>query len=169
MPSQISQVTRILQAVADPNRLRILKCLQIRPCCVCELVQATGIPQSRVSRHLKVLRDAGLVTNARDAQWVEYSIARAQRGTPEPHLLTLIARWLEEDEQVMADRKRLATASREQFPPVPGPFGHQLSRAEPTVRLGPIARRHFSGLRKERWYTAGTILQRFHSRSPLPQ
>jgi len=114
MPSQISQVTRILQAVADPNRLRILKCLQIRPCCVCELVQATGIPQPRVSRHLKVLRDAGLVTNARDAQWVEYSIARAQRGTPEPHLLTLIARWLEDDGQVLADRKRLATASREQ-------------------------------------------------------
>lgn len=114
MKNQIAVVARILQAVADPNRLRILKCLQIRPCCVCELVQATGIPQSRVSRHLKVLRDAGLVTNARDAQWVEYSVVKAERGTPEAHLLALIDRCLEDDEQVTADRERLATTTREQ-------------------------------------------------------
>ena len=113
MPSGIRATVRLLQAVADPSRLRILKCLQDRPCCVCELVQATGMPQPRVSRHLRVLRDAGLVADARDAQWVEYRVAEADRDSPEADTLALVSRWLEDDEQTVADRARLATTSRE--------------------------------------------------------
>ena len=114
MTDDARQATRLLQAAADPNRLRILKCLQVRPCCVCELVQATGMPQPRVSRHLRILRDAGLVTDARDAQWVEYSLRQAERGSAEAGILALVSRWLEQDEQTIADRKRLARATREQ-------------------------------------------------------
>ena len=105
--------TELLKAVADPNRLRILKCLQVRPACVCELVQATGMPQPRVSRHLKVLRDAGLVVDSREAQWVLYALAGVARGTPEAELLALVARWLEDAPQTVADRERLSRATRE--------------------------------------------------------
>jgi ArsR family transcriptional regulator len=109
-----AEVSRLLEAVADENRLRILKCLQVRPACVCELVQATGMAQPKVSRHLKVLREVGLVSDARDAQWVEYSLVQAPEGAPEAELLALIASWLTRDPQVREDLRRYKTASREQ-------------------------------------------------------
>jgi ArsR family transcriptional regulator len=118
MPDQVARMAALFQAVADPNRMRLLKCLQVRPCCVCELVQATGMLQPRVSRHLRVLRDAGLVVDTRDAQWVEYSLARPEPGSAAAELLGLIAVWLEDAEQTRADRRRLAMASREQCVPV---------------------------------------------------
>jgi ArsR family transcriptional regulator len=108
---------RVLDAVADENRMRILKCLQVRPACVCELVQATLMPQPRVSRHLRILRDAGLVSDARDAQWVEYSLAAADSDSPVGRVLALVAEWLEDDPQVVEDRGRYETASRDQCAP----------------------------------------------------
>jgi len=107
-------IADLFQAAADDNRLRLLKCLQVRPACVCELVQATGLPQPRISRHLRVLRDAGLVCDCRDAQWVQYCLVRPQQSSAEEAVLSLIASLLEDDEQVLADRRRLADASREQ-------------------------------------------------------
>lgn len=109
---------KLLEAVADPNRLRIILCLQVRPACVCELVQAMEVPQPRISRHLRTLREAGLVTDARDAQFVEYSLADAAAGTPEAELLEYVARWMADDPVAVADRQRMATASRAVCDPV---------------------------------------------------
>lgn len=116
-PRDLRQTVILLQALADPNRLRILKCLQARPACVCELVQATGIPQPRVSRHLGVLRDAGLVVDGRDAQWVEYSLVEADPTSPETALLSLLRDALEDDARILADREGLKHASRDECIP----------------------------------------------------
>lgn len=113
MSRQIRHISTLLSALADPNRLRILKCLQVRKACVCELVQALDMPQPRVSRHLKWLRDAGLVLDSRDAQWVEYSLAPAPEGSPEAALLGLLEQWLKDCPQVQRDRERLKTSTRE--------------------------------------------------------
>lgn len=107
------EAAQLLKAVADPNRLRIIKCLQFRPACVCELVQATGMPQPRISRHLRTLRDAGLVEDRRDAQWVEYTLADAAPNSLCADLITLVCGWLEDSPQTIADREKLALASRE--------------------------------------------------------
>ncbi len=112
MDNTIRRMTTLLRAVADPNRMRILKCLQARPACVCELVQALGLPQPRVSRHLKTLRDAGLVVNTRNAQWVEYALAQVEPNTPQGHLFAFLRDWLEDDRQVIADRVALDKAHR---------------------------------------------------------
>ena len=117
MRTDFDQTLQILQAGADENRLRILKCLQVRPACVCELVQATGMPQPRISRHLRVLRDAGLVEDTRDAQWVEYSLAQGPDDSPQAQLLALIVGWLEDDPQIREDRCQLASASRSSCTP----------------------------------------------------
>jgi ArsR family transcriptional regulator len=61
-------------ALADPKRIMILYALAERSLNVSELVQALGIPQPTVSRHLKTLRERGLVISARDAQSVYYSL-----------------------------------------------------------------------------------------------
>lgn len=65
----------LLAALADPTRLAALRVLRDgREHCVCELMQRLGASQSRMSRHMATLRQAGLVTDRRDAQWVRYRL-----------------------------------------------------------------------------------------------
>jgi ArsR family transcriptional regulator, arsenate/arsenite/antimonite-responsive transcriptional repressor len=63
----------ILSALAEPTRLEALRMVwDGREHCVCELMRELGATQSRMSRHMAVLKIAGLVTDRRDAQWVRY-------------------------------------------------------------------------------------------------
>jgi ArsR family transcriptional regulator, arsenate/arsenite/antimonite-responsive transcriptional repressor len=63
----------ILSALAEPTRLEALRLVwDGNEHCVCELMQALGATQSRMSRHMATLKLAGLVTDRRDAQWVRY-------------------------------------------------------------------------------------------------
>ncbi|NNM05499.1 MAG: winged helix-turn-helix transcriptional regulator [Gemmatimonadetes bacterium] len=68
-----SMVSR-LQALADPNRLRILDALRNGERCVCRLTDSLEMAQPLLSHHLKVLREAGLVSGRKDGRWVHYSI-----------------------------------------------------------------------------------------------
>lgn len=66
---------RILSALAEPTRLAALRMLWDQgEHCACELIARLDATQSRVSRHMQVLKQAGLVTDRRDAQWVRYRI-----------------------------------------------------------------------------------------------
>jgi ArsR family transcriptional regulator, arsenate/arsenite/antimonite-responsive transcriptional repressor len=63
----------LMSALADPTRLGALRLLwDGREHCVCELMEALGVTQSRMSRHLGILKAIGLVIDRRDAQWVRY-------------------------------------------------------------------------------------------------
>ena len=112
MSERLPHLVHLLRALEDMTRLRILKCLQVRPACVCELVQALELPQSRISRHMRMLRDAGLVIDARNAQWVEYALVEPRRPA-EAHLLSVTLSELDPDDQVKRDLARLAVASRD--------------------------------------------------------
>lgn len=69
-------LSTILSALAEPVRLRVLALMAAeQEACVCELVAGLDEPQPKVSRHLAVLRAAGLVVDRRQAQWVFYAIA----------------------------------------------------------------------------------------------
>jgi ArsR family transcriptional regulator len=70
-----SEAVDLLQAVADPVRWTILARLATRTACVCELQEHFRIAANLLSYHLKVLREAGLVTTARRGRWVDYSLA----------------------------------------------------------------------------------------------
>ena len=64
---------QVLAALAEPTRLAAIRLLwDGREHCVCELMRALGATQSRMSRHVGVLKAAGLVIDRRDAQWVRY-------------------------------------------------------------------------------------------------
>lgn len=65
----------VLSALAEPTRLEAMRLLgDGREHCVCELMERIGATQSRMSRHMLVLRGAGLVTDRRDRQWVRYRL-----------------------------------------------------------------------------------------------
>lgn len=62
-------------ALSDPTRLAILDLLRSGEHCVCDLQSALDAAQSRLSFHLRVLREAGLVTDRREGRWTYYALA----------------------------------------------------------------------------------------------
>ena len=68
----------VFKACADETRLRLLVLLTERELCVCELVDVLEMPQGKISRHLAVLRRAGLVADRRDGTWIYYSLRRPE-------------------------------------------------------------------------------------------
>jgi ArsR family transcriptional regulator, arsenate/arsenite/antimonite-responsive transcriptional repressor len=67
-------VQRCFHALGDETRLRLLEQLRAGEQCVCDLTDSLETSQSRLSFHLKVLKDAGLVTDRRDGRWVYYAL-----------------------------------------------------------------------------------------------
>lgn len=76
-------------ALSDPTRIEIVELLRGGERCVCELVDALDAAQSRLSFHLKVLRDAALVTDRREGRWVYYTLATDTVETLEEYISTL--------------------------------------------------------------------------------
>ena len=72
-------VVRVGKALGDPTRVELLVCLAERELCVCELVHLVAVGQPAVSRHLRILREAGLVEDVRDGQYVNYRLRRPPR------------------------------------------------------------------------------------------
>ncbi len=102
-----------MKALGDPNRMRIMKMLQHREMCVCELTEALEIAQPSVSRHLKILEDADLVEYRRDGLWINY---RWNADSPNPYARTLLKhlkKWLEEDPEIQALIQKASTMDRE--------------------------------------------------------
>ena len=78
----MKEVTRLLSALADPTRLRLLRLLHRQDLCVCELMDAVQLPQYKVSRHLREMRQVGLVEATRSGRWMHYRISGALRRSP---------------------------------------------------------------------------------------
>jgi len=70
----MNNVLNIFKALSDETRLRILKLLENGELCVCDIVAALDMIQPKVSFHLGVLKDAGLIKDRRQGKWVHYSI-----------------------------------------------------------------------------------------------
>lgn len=73
-PQDLEQVARWFHALSDETRLRIIECLGEGEQCVCDLMATLETAQSRLSFHLKTLKDAGLLHDRRDGRWMYYSL-----------------------------------------------------------------------------------------------
>jgi DNA-binding transcriptional ArsR family regulator len=71
----IDRQSRFFKALADETRLRILKLLEVREMCVCEVMVALDLTQPTASHHLGLLENAGLVKDRKEGKWVFYSIS----------------------------------------------------------------------------------------------
>ena len=74
--ADLSRAARQFHALSDETRLEIVRLLSHRERCVCELQDVLDAAQSRLSFHLKTLKDAGLVTHRREGRWVYYALSR---------------------------------------------------------------------------------------------
>lgn len=72
------QQSKFFKALADETRLRILRLLELREMCVCEVMVALGLTQPTASHHLGILEKAGLVRDRKEGKWVFYSITNPQ-------------------------------------------------------------------------------------------
>jgi ArsR family transcriptional regulator len=108
----MQDVLKAMKALSDETRLRIINVLLERECCVCEVMQALDISQTRASRNLGILHDAGFLKVRKESLWSLYSLDRDGMKEYYPSLVDAVRKSLEDDEVGALDRKRLKTAER---------------------------------------------------------
>jgi ArsR family transcriptional regulator len=91
---------KVMKALSDPNRIKIIKLLQQKTMCVCELQGALKIAQPSVSKHLKLLEEAGLVDYKKEGLWVNYYLADGKASPYAASLLGNLKHWLENDPEI---------------------------------------------------------------------
>lgn len=101
-----------LRALSDETRLRIMKVLLERVCCVCEIMQALDISQSRASRNLGILQDAGFLKARRAGAWIIYSIDWQTANRYATSLTKLLKDSPLSNEILKQDKERLKHAVR---------------------------------------------------------
>ena len=100
----------VMKAVSDPTRVRILKILEGGELCVCQVIAVIALGQSTISKHLFLLRAAGLIKDRKDRKWVHYSLDGKSGNPFAGEMLRNIRKWLNEDPVVVRDRQRTALA-----------------------------------------------------------
>ncbi len=106
---------KVMKALSDPNRVKIIKLLQQKMMCVCELQGALKIAQPTVSKHLKILEEAGLVDYAKDGLWVNYFLANGNASPYVSSVLGNLKHWLEEDPEIAELLKKVPLLNREEL------------------------------------------------------
>ena len=104
---------KVMKAISDSNRAKIVKMLQHKLMCVCEIQEALQISQSSVSKHLKILEEAGLVDFKKDGLWINYYLTDGIKSPYSSSLMGNLRFWLEDEPEIMELIKRLPHIRRE--------------------------------------------------------
>ncbi len=102
----------VMKALSDPNRVTILKLLQYRVLCVCELQELIGIAQPTVSKHLKQLEKAGLVSSYKDGLWVNYRLSDGSGSPYAASILGNLRHWLSNEKRIKDLETRASGVNR---------------------------------------------------------
>ncbi len=106
----MQDLLKAMKALSDETRLRLLKVLLERECCVCEVMQALDISQSRASRNLGILQDAGFLKARRDGVWMLYSVDWETANHYATSLVKLLRNSPISNEVLTQDKERLKHA-----------------------------------------------------------
>jgi len=108
----MQDLIKAMKALSDRTRLRILNLLLEKECCVCEVMQALDISQTRASRNLKVLYDAGFLKLRKDGLWSLYSIDKEGMKEYFSDVVKVVGKALEGNREAALDRERLQKVER---------------------------------------------------------
>jgi arsenate reductase/ArsR family transcriptional regulator len=95
------------RAIGDRNRIRILKMLEPGELCVCQITAILGLAPASASKHLSLLRTAGLLAHRKDGRWVYYRLSAHPNNPYAPAVLELLRASLDDDPVIAQDRHRL--------------------------------------------------------------
>lgn len=105
-------LVKAIKALSEDTRIRMVNLLLVRECCVCEVVQALNISQTRASRNLNMLYDAGFLKMRKDGLWSLYSLDKESMPGHQMRLVEAVELALRDNQVAREDRERLKTASR---------------------------------------------------------
>ena len=130
----MKEFIKVMKALSDPNRVKIVKMLQRRVLCVCEIQEALGLAQSTASKHLKILEEAGLIDYSKEGLWVNYNLADGAKSPYVASMLGNLRHWLEDDAEVRRLLDRLPEIKRENI--CGATLNRQMTISRPTRRTG---------------------------------
>ena len=108
----MKQSVILFKALADKNRIRILKMLEKRSLCVCEITAILGLANSTTSKHLSILKDAKLIFEQKEGKWVNYHLNKTTQNKYAREALTLIKTWMNEDDIIQKDLVKIDQVNR---------------------------------------------------------
>lgn len=109
----MKEFTKVMKALSDRSRVKIVKMLQHKTMCVCEMRAALELAQPTVSKHLRLLEEAGLVSSQKDKQWVNYHLTDGASSPYVAAILGNLRHWMDEDPEINELIERLPSIRRE--------------------------------------------------------
>ncbi|MBU1053169.1 MAG: metalloregulator ArsR/SmtB family transcription factor [Proteobacteria bacterium] len=109
----MNEFIKATKALSDPTRVKIVKMLQHKKMCVCELREILQINQPSVSKHLKILENAGLVISRKDGLWVNYQLTDGADSPYVSNMLGNLKHWLNHDPEILKLVEKLPFIKRE--------------------------------------------------------
>ncbi|MFC1550206.1 ArsR/SmtB family transcription factor [Candidatus Neomarinimicrobiota bacterium] len=103
----------LFKALADTSRVRIIKMLEVKSLCVCELTEILQLATSTVSKHLSILKNAGLVIDIKDGRWVNYQLNRREKPDLIRDTINLINKSSDSSAIFKADTGQVRTVDRD--------------------------------------------------------
>jgi ArsR family transcriptional regulator, arsenate/arsenite/antimonite-responsive transcriptional repressor len=109
----IAEKVKLFKALSDPNRLRILKMLQTKPLCVCEITYVLELAASTVSKHLSILKEVDFIKEKKEGKWVNYSINSNNTDGRVASILSSLDFWISDENLIIEDKKKILKVNRE--------------------------------------------------------
>ena len=108
----MDKLIKIFKALSDINRIRIIKMLDVRPLCVCEITHILELAPSTVSQHLSVLKKAGFIFDHQENKYVNYYLNTRSQQQYLKELIPLIENWIVDDTIILRDREKVKIVDR---------------------------------------------------------
>lgn len=100
------EILNITKAMSDENRIRALMMLSDGELCVCQIIEMMGLAPSTVSKHMYILKQAGLVETRKEGRWIYYRLAD-RKALKAAEILGWLTRHLKNDKKILDDVKQL--------------------------------------------------------------
>ncbi|MCU7497161.1 MAG: winged helix-turn-helix transcriptional regulator [Ignavibacteria bacterium] len=108
----MEEKAKLFKALSDPNRLRILKMLQARKLCVCEITEILELATSTVSEHLRILEAVGFIIGEKDGKWVNYMLNPHCCDATVISILSMLPFWVSNDTVTSSDVEKINSVDR---------------------------------------------------------
>ncbi|MBK7381163.1 MAG: winged helix-turn-helix transcriptional regulator [Ignavibacteriales bacterium] len=108
----MKESSNIFKVLSDKNRLRIIKMLQSRPLCGCEIMSILNLAASTVSQHLNLLKKTGFIIEKKEGRWTNYYINRSANDERVIAILTSLDFWIGDLDKIDEDRINLKSVNR---------------------------------------------------------
>jgi ArsR family transcriptional regulator, arsenate/arsenite/antimonite-responsive transcriptional repressor len=97
----------VLKALANPARVRIIKLLEEGELCVCDVIEVIGLKQSTISKHLNILKNAGLVDDRKEGTWSYYRLSKSRINEYNLFMNNMMKKCLNDEESVKKDKEKM--------------------------------------------------------------